>query len=194
MEEYFIDIFKEVSNIGTGTAATSLSVLLNKKVGIDLPEVEIVRFSDIDFGERKVVAVISEAYGEISGLMMFITSVESIKEITSTLMGGMKSEGDEINEMEMSAIKEIGNIMFNSYFTSLTKLFNIEYNATIPEVCVDMLQTIYTIPATLMAKYADRAVIVESVIKIDDISLDAQIAFVPDEKFVNYIIGIRGMM
>ncbi len=192
MESFFIDLFKEVSNIGTGNAATSLSVLLNKSVGIELPEISIVRFNEIDFGEKKVVATIIETTGEITGLMMFITSIESVKKLTSILLGGAESPGDEINEMEMSAIKEISNIMFNSYLTSITKLFNISYDATIPAVCIDMLQTIYTIPATLMAKYADRAIIVDSILNINDMSLNAEIAFVPDEQFVNFIQGLKG--
>ncbi len=189
MDAVFLDMFKEVANIGTGTAATSLSVMLNKRIDLAVPNVKIVKFQELDLGEDKVVAVISEIFGEISGVIMYISTVESLKNITKILTGMGDNEA-ELTEMELSAVSEIGNILFNSYLTSMTQLFNIKYNATVPAICSDMMQTIYSIPATLMAKYSDRAVIVESIIKIEELNIKGDILFIPDENFLTYIKGM----
>ena len=43
LSEMELDILKELGNIGTGHAATSLSVLLNKEVNMTVPSVRVGR-------------------------------------------------------------------------------------------------------------------------------------------------------
>ena len=42
-----LDALKEVSNIGAGNAATSLSMLLGKKIDMSVPAVNVVKLEDV---------------------------------------------------------------------------------------------------------------------------------------------------
>ena len=42
-----LDALKEVSNIGAGNAATSLSMMLGKKVDMSVPAVNVVKLEDV---------------------------------------------------------------------------------------------------------------------------------------------------
>ena len=42
-----LDVLKEIGNIGAGHAATSLSKMLNKKIDMQVPDVQIVSFDEI---------------------------------------------------------------------------------------------------------------------------------------------------
>ncbi|HCI30102.1 MAG TPA: CheY-P-specific phosphatase CheC, partial [Fervidobacterium sp.] len=44
-----LDAIKEVGNIGTGNAATALSMMLDKKVDISVPQVKVIPISKIPF-------------------------------------------------------------------------------------------------------------------------------------------------
>jgi len=43
--EYQVDVLKEIGNIGSGNAATSLSIMLRGRISIDVPDVRII---DVD--------------------------------------------------------------------------------------------------------------------------------------------------
>ena len=42
-----LDALREVFNIGSGNAATSLSFLLNRKIDMGIPNIKIVRLEEI---------------------------------------------------------------------------------------------------------------------------------------------------
>lgn len=50
-----LDALKEVSNIGTGNAATALSQLLGRKIDMNVPDINIVPFEEVmeEIGDEK---------------------------------------------------------------------------------------------------------------------------------------------
>jgi len=42
-----IDALREVANIGAGHAATALSQMTNRRIGVNVPEIRIVRLEDV---------------------------------------------------------------------------------------------------------------------------------------------------
>ena len=43
-----LDVLKEIGNIGAGNAATSLSKLLSRRVGMNVPEVKLIQFNQVE--------------------------------------------------------------------------------------------------------------------------------------------------
>ena len=106
--EYF-DVLKELGNIGAGNATTALAQLMQTKVDMSVPRVQLLEFKDLGEamgGEELVMAGIYLAIeGDINGSIMFLLEKKAAKHLVAKLMG-MESEGDDFSEMEFSALKE----------------------------------------------------------------------------------------
>jgi len=95
------DVLRELGNIGAGNATTALSSLINAKIGMKVPKVQLVDIKDIASfvgdEETEMVAIMVMLNGDIEGFMMFLLESSVAKELAGLLMGGMVSEGDDFN-------------------------------------------------------------------------------------------------
>src|SRR5574344_2929357 len=120
VDSMYYDVLKEVGNIGAGNAASALASLLQTKVDMKVPRVELLDFNKLGEamgGEEQIMAGIYLLIeGDITGSIMFLLQEASAHALVGKLMGMPpgKSE-DGFNEMETSALKEIGNIITGSY-------------------------------------------------------------------------------
>ena len=136
------DALKEVFNIGSGNAATSLSFLLNKKIDMAVPNIEIVRLEELLDNDlsNEVIAVLVKVIGEAPGNILYVFDKSVAKEITEILI----SNEDVFSEIGMSTISEIGNIIAASYMNSIVSFTGIKMIASVPAVAYDLLYTILT--------------------------------------------------
>ena len=137
-----LDVLQEVGNIGAGNAATSLSQLLNEKVDMTVPYVNIVPFDDIfsKIGvEEVVIGVIVRVLGDTPGNILFTLEKEVALKIISSLLG---EEQEQITEIGSSALCEIGNIIASSYMNAIAKLTNLVLMPSVPAVTLDMMGAI----------------------------------------------------
>jgi len=137
-----LDVLQEVGNIGAGNAATALSELLNEKIDMTVPAVNIVPFDDIFSSvdvEEVVIGVIVRVLGDIPGNILFTLEKEVALNIISTLLG---KEQDEITEIGSSALCEIGNIISSSFMNAIATLTNLEVKPSVPAVSLDMMAAI----------------------------------------------------
>ncbi|MGH4121147.1 chemotaxis protein CheC [Clostridium sp.] len=137
-----LDVLQEVGNIGAGNAATSLSQLLNQKVDMTVPSVNIIPFDDIfcKVGvEEIVIGVIVRVLGDIPGNILYTLDKETALKFISKLMG---EEQMEITEIGSSALCEIGNIISSSFMNAIAKLTNLVLVPSVPAVALDMVGAI----------------------------------------------------
>ena len=105
-----LDALAEVGNIGAGNAATALSQMINRKVNMSVPAVNIVRFNEIfdtQESEERVISVIVRVLGDTPGNILFIFDDETANNMIELLTG--KKE-DKFSELGYSVLCEIGNI------------------------------------------------------------------------------------
>ncbi len=137
-----LDVLQEVGNIGAGNAATALSVLLNEKIDMAVPSVNIIPFDEIfsKIGiEEVVIGVIVRVLGDIPGNILFTLDKETALKIISALLG---QEQLQITEIGSSALCEIGNIISSSYMNAIAKLTNLVIMPSVPAVALDMMGAI----------------------------------------------------
>ena len=76
VSETYLDVLKEIGNIGAGNAMTALSQMLNCKVDMKVPQVKLLDFNEVGAlmgGEEQVmVGVFLGVEGDITGSMMFL--------------------------------------------------------------------------------------------------------------------------
>ena len=138
-----LDALKEVSNIGAGNAATALSMLLNKKIDMSVPSVNVVRLEDVveATGELEVAGTVVRVLGDIAGNILLVFEEDTVKKIIGKLIG---SEEGVDSEMGQSVLCEIANIISASYMNSIAQLTNLAIAPSVPAVAYDMLGAILT--------------------------------------------------
>jgi len=121
------DAIGEIGNMSMGTAATTLSVLVNNKVNISTPVVSFATWTDIcDAYERPCVFIRIAYTVGLDGSNILVLRENDVKIITDLMMGGdgTNIDGMEVGELHLSAISEAMNQMMGSATTSLSSIFN----------------------------------------------------------------------
>lgn len=106
------DAVGEISNICMGTAATTLSSLLNQKVNITTPKVEAATWDDLSAKYDRPCVMLQISYKEgIDGNNVLILKEKDVKIITDLMMGGQGEADDDepLSELHLSAIGEAMN-------------------------------------------------------------------------------------
>lgn len=120
-----VDAIGEVSNISMGTAATTLFSLVNQKVLITTPKVEVSSWEKLAANFDKSFVGIQIVYKEgLAGSNLLILKEDDVKIISDLMMGGegVAFEG-ELTELHLSAIAEAMNQMIGSASTSMSSMF-----------------------------------------------------------------------
>lgn len=191
----YYDVLKEIGNIGAGNATTALSQMLNTRVDMAVPRVSLLEFKDVGStmgGEEQLVAGIYLAVeGDITGSIMFIQKKESARNMVSKLMG-MELEGEDFNEMELSALKEIGNIITGAYLNSLSTMTNLCIYPSVPELCIDMAGAIMSVPAIEFGTIGDRILMIQTDFA-DNADMSGYFILMPDEVSYDRILKALGV-
>lgn len=118
------DALGEISNISMGTAATTLSVLVNNRVGITTPEISFVQLDNLmDQYDRPCVFIYIAYRAGLEGKNILILKEEDVKIITDLMMGGDGTSTDqEVSDLHLSAISEAMNQMMGSAATSMSSM------------------------------------------------------------------------
>lgn len=192
------DVLREIGNIGAGNATTALSQMINSKVNMKVPNVELLEFkelSDIVGGaENIVVGILFTLEGQIDGMMMFMLDKAAARHLVDLLMGYTEeSVSDEFTEMELSALNEIGNIIAGAYLSSLATLTNIKIISSVPYMAIDMAGAILSVPAIEFGKIGDRALLIETEFGDQDRAINGYFILIPTLESYGAILSSLGL-
>ena len=104
----------------------------------------------------------------------------------------MAPEGDDFSEMELSAMKELGNIITGAYLNSLSTLTNLQIYPTPPALTVDMAGAILSVPAIQFGVLGDRILLIQSQF-YDEIEIDGYFILIPDLESYSKILSALGI-
>ncbi len=169
------DAVGEIANINMGTAATTLSTLLNNKVTITTPRVSYVSVEELSKQYDRPCVFIHISYIEgIDGNNILILKEHDVKVITDLMMGGDGTNTDgELSELHLSAISEAMNQMMGSAATSLSSMLEKKVDISPPSASLVDLND--TIEDTSISNFLnDRVVQVAFDMKIGEL-IDSQI-------------------
>lgn len=191
-----LDMFKELGNIGAGNAATALSEILNDKVNMNIPQVRLLKFSEVDkmLGgpETPVVGIYFGMEGDALGNIMFILDLESSKNLVELLLNKEK-DNYELDELEISALSEIGNILASSYINSLSKLTNLKLKISVPSITIDMAAAILSVPAIQFSYISDKVLFIETEFKEYNKYITGNLFLIPDINSFEIIFNSLGV-
>lgn len=195
------DVLREIGNIGAGNATTALSQMINSRVSMNVPKVELLEFkelSDIVGGaERITVGILFTLGGDVDGMMMFmmdkLASMHLVNILLGNLLGTEISDETEFSEMGLSALNEIGNIISGAYLSSLSSLTNLTITSSIPYMAIDMAGAILSVPAIEFGKIGDRALLIETEFGDMDNSVNGYFILIPTLNSYSSILKSLGL-
>ena len=201
---YQMDVLKEIGNIGASSAATALSKLVNKRISISLPEIKILKFSnitDIVGGEEVLtVGILQPMTGDITGNIMFLLRLQEAHDLAAFLIREMLNlvkEGDQpvdqFDDMELSALREAGNILISSYLSAISKLTDLSIIPDVPQMAIDMAGAILSVLAIEFGKVGDSVLYIASEFAQDAIKIGGDFFLVPDIESYNTLLRALGV-
>ncbi|MPM31869.1 hypothetical protein SDC9_78426 [bioreactor metagenome] len=131
------DALGEIGNISMGSAATTLSILLGRRVSITTPRVSLTTLKEIQ-NEYPLPYLVIEV-GYTHGIMG--TNLLAIREMDALIIADLMMGGDGTNpptelnnELYMSAVGEAMNQMMGSVATSMSTVFKKKIDISPPRV------------------------------------------------------------
>ncbi len=139
------DMMGEISNISMGTAATTMSSLVNQKVDITTPNVSFSYWDDLVGQYDRPCVFLQISYREgLNGNNVLILKENDVKIIADLMMGGDGTNiSDPLGELHLSAISEAMNQMMGSASTSLSSMLNMKIDISPPTASlIDLNDTV----------------------------------------------------
>ena len=179
-----MDVLREIGNIGSGNAASSLASLMGVTVDITVPTVKLLGFSEtVEFlgGPEKIaIGMLVGLTGDITGMMLYILQKSFANEMLKAVMGKEVDDLFELDEMDQSFISEIGNIMAGSYVNAISSLTGLTIDISVPNLTVDMVGAILSVPAVEFAKVGDKVLFIDDSFMAGSGEIKSNMILVPE--------------
>ena len=94
--------------------------------------------------------------------------------------------------MDLSAIKEIGNIISGSYLSALSSMTNMVITSSVPYLAIDMAAAILSVPAIQFGQYGDNALLIQTEFG-DEVKIQGFFILMPDVDSYDKILSSLGI-
>ncbi|RDC51058.1 CheY-P-specific phosphatase CheC [Acinetobacter sp. RIT592] len=194
-----LNVFREISNIGSGNASTSLGMMLNEIVDIGIPKSDLISFSDItnsyDSPEELVVGTVLQLSGDMEGFILVIMKLDSAINLLSKVTGNnleFAKEDYDLVRKELSSIGEICNILCGTYLTAISDMTNLSIDPSIPYFSVDMVRAIMNLPISLYGPVSDSILCIETDFFTTDNNIEGKYYFIPKVESCEKLLSSLG--
>jgi chemotaxis protein CheC len=186
-----LDALRELANISSGTAATSLSQMLGRDVDLNVPKAFALPLADaVDAAGDPAVEVTGIALaveGDVSGAVLLLVPPEG----AATLCGLLGVEpGTEVGD---SALGEIGNILGAAYLMALSSMTGVNMLPGPPQVITDLLGAIVATVLASAVGHGDTALVLDSMLDITGEPCAISFMMLPDAGGVNDLLAPLGL-
>lgn len=196
VNDMYFDVLREIGNIGAGNATTAMANMLNLRINMEVPRVELLTFQELGSAicpeDDAVVGIYLEVTEDINGSMMFLMTLGSAHYLVNRLMGRPAEYNQEFDEMDMSALKEIGNIIAGSYLNALSSMTQLTITPSVPYLAIDMAAAILSVPAIQFGQYGDNALLITTEFG-DDVMIDGHFILLPELESYEKILQSLGI-
>lgn len=197
-EKHF-DALKEIGNIGAGNAATSLSILLNKKIDITVPTATLTSFDEVFEqlgGEEEILfSIFLRMSGDIEGNLFLFLKEETANFLLKNIVDyhDCPKEDCPIKEFELSILKEIGNILSGTYISALSDLANLRTFLSEPIIQKDMVGATLSFGLLEYGEIGNEAILLKTSFSENENYIQGYFAFLPSPKSFEVIFKKLGI-
>lgn len=192
-----IDCLREIGNIGSGNAASALSAMLSKPVTMHVPDVRVLDYQaaidEVGGPEKVITAILVTFNGDIKGMIMFLLEDAFAKIVVNTFMGKDNVDVLMLDETDISAVKEMGNIMGGSYLNALAALAGFTVSMDVPSMKVDMMGAIMNAPMIEFSEVGDKVLFIDDGFIIDGVNINSSIILIPEMESLDILMKKLGV-
>ncbi|MCR5453294.1 MAG: chemotaxis protein CheC [Lachnospiraceae bacterium] len=196
INQKYPDVLREIGNIGAGNATTAIANMLNLRMNMSVPDVQFIPVEEIGSAigaeESLVVGIMLGVEADIQGSMMFLLDMPSAHRLVNKLMMRDPEYDADFDEMDLSAIKEIGNIIAGAYLNALSGMTNLTITPTVPSVAIDMAASILSVPAIEFGMTSDSALFIKTEID-DEVGIKGYYILMPEGDSYQKILSSLGL-
>jgi chemotaxis protein CheC len=141
LNEFYRDAFQELGNIGSGNAATALSQLVGRTINMSVPEVMIIPIERVpeivgDM-EETVAGIYLEVYGDVPSKILVTFPYKDLLSLTDLMLNQPVGTGSTLDELKLSALKELGTILSGAYLNAMSKFLDLRMIPSVPALAID---------------------------------------------------------
>lgn len=189
------DALKEVGNIGAGHAATALSQLLNAKINLSEPSIDVIKFRDlasrVGHHNQMVAALHMYIRGEAPGQIVVLFDREQAIDFVSTFLKRVIGDIQVFDSIADSTLKEIGNIIAGSYLSAINNLTGQNVLPSVPTLSYGTVQAAFR---TLMSILPDQDVfLIESSFLDKEKEVSGQFILIPETGSLAPLLAVFGV-
>ena len=192
-----LDALKEIGNVGAGNSATALSQIINRRIDMNVPTVDMVPLEavpDLVGGpDAIVVGIFMRVYGKAPSNILFLLPQQSAFYLVDQLMGRQHGETKTLDFMDESALMEIGNILTGAYLNAFFTFTKLTMLPSIPALAMDMAGAILNVVLVQLGQMGDQALVIETEFLSEDDGISGQFFLVPDPGSLETIISAVGV-
>jgi chemotaxis protein CheC len=189
---FYKDAFQELGNIGAGNAATALSQMVGRTIHTSVPKVLIVpieKVPDIVGGSEEIVAgIYLKIYGDVPAKILVTFEHSDLLALTDLLMGQPVGSSTMLNEMRLSALKELGTILTGSFLNALAKFLDLQMVPTVPALAIDVLPAILDTLLVELSQEAQYALMIQTEIFETETKLAGNIFLIPEAESLDNMV------
>jgi len=157
-----MDSLQELANIGAAHSATTLSQMVSSRIDMSVPEINVVDISKVGefLTDELTTMVIFELQGDVPHggyLVLHFPRESAIR--TANILLGSQNEDHPLNEMDQSAILEVGNIMISAFLGASSDLLGFMMLPSPPFLVVDMAHAAITSLIAQMTVEVDNVIL-----------------------------------
>ncbi|TMN23597.1 chemotaxis protein CheC [Lentibacillus cibarius] len=201
LSEAQIDVLREVMNVGAGNAATSMSRLIDKKVEMQIPSVNMLPFEQVMdlFGgpDAPVAGMMVTVSGEVGGQVFFILNLDDAQTFLRKMTDQpfLRLQTGRMDELTQSALEEAGNMIICAYVAALSDFTGLSIRPSIPSVTIDMAGAMLSHGLIEVSPHTDFAIIMDTEISTSDVTngMNGHFLFLPNPGSFNEFIKSVGM-
>ncbi len=192
-----LDVLTEVGNIGSGNASAALSNMINKNVKVEMPQVKIVTFqeaTDQSGGAERIVAgTMSRMSGGMDGMILLLMDRDFVDTVIKSFFNCEVEGLLKLNDNEISALTEIGNIMCGAYVSAIGQLSGIEVKLESPCFHVDMMGALMSVPVIEFGQVGDKILYIDKKLSIDGEKMNTKLFLIPTIDSLKKLMGKLGI-
>ena len=197
----YLDVFKEIGNIGAGNAASALAGLLNRRITMTVPDASAVPFSNIvgvlNGPETLVVGVLVDVSGGLNGYILLVLGMEDAMAMVAQALGEEKRDSSapdfKLNELELDAIGEIANILVGSFLSAISSFTGLSVKQSVPQMAIDMLGAIISIATIEYGMIGDTVLFLKTQFNDLEGEISGHFFLIPDYNSYKILLNALGL-
>ncbi len=194
-----LDALREIGNIGAGNAATALAQMVQAKIDMSVPEVNILPFDDVPKlvggADVPVCGLYFAVTGAITGSILFMLPIARANILVDMILGRNSPETaiGISGDMEMSVIMEVGNIISSTYLNALAHFTKLKLLTSVPALAIDMAGAILNGVLAQVGVVVDDVLVLKTMFTREDQDIVGHFFMMPDSESLSTILQALGV-